>query len=1421
MFDLVISEIRDGRLNSFLRVSDMLKYLQNYGATKKHEIHSTQNFVEQLIALYAQDEELRKNLYRHRIVDLCETLKSDFRGDKPFKVFGPIIKDLDLLDEFMTTRNPTRAIEIADDFDNNNSRVFYIRDMKEIFGKPAGFKMPPRANAKGQTMPTDWLFSKFHGTDAGYRIEQTIEAIGLDCDYEVLTDLEMQRGRFARYGGKIIAVGNREINAARGKYNAQESYRVAHSRYENFMFAINTLYDFDQGKISARDVVERVAKYCATPNRDIDYEYTKNIIIKWLGRAIILQDYRGENGSLESEIRGLNDSVAFVEMYIKPFLQILKQSLKTTNPKLADDIHIDKPPQGKTWIEYLQYVSEKYLKLKEAAQFYIKSKLYGGTLYSELKAAGRRVGIQDKNSPDWNVAAGPIVVHISGVQTKKLHSVLGKFVDAAVADGVYSSYDAAEQLFSQLLNFGDVPTWPMLRSKLANDVREREAAQNIKLTADTIEHYSVYASRQQWAGHNYTTITDALDREVEQHNNLHKIRHLLQAYGMIANNEQELVAALGKPVPRLSDRKTYTLEKRLKEYCLTYYMRNNPPIKDLYSVLAPLSQNDLVSKFRPAFTDEFWDYIETNNLMPQKFDDLYRAYAIMERVRLFSHAKPAQSLTMDALITMVEKMPRATREMYAWKLLSGFYYADDDARCAFNRDDNHMDMPLAKNKLVEIYVGAVAERLGRDDNSAEYLAKIKELVNFINQEHLYDPRHSWMSRVGLDKVTQGSLYRGLTDRIQSQERVSQLLANDKNITVSDNNAQSYDMWGRAFETFLDELSKHPTLSVYTIEFLNQKLTAKSIRDYCDKCMNSDEGGYVAHLLSASMVENCYHTFWSSDLKVRALIMGKLLNRAYDTLDEKIKYVCDMNFDKNDKYRADAEMICDCVIKSFEPYERNLILAAIASADENKQAGQKSARSVGDGLRMFFETMGPAWVKFGQLLSYVPDLPSEIRHDLGKLKDRADIPARWDVYTWLHKALPENLYKRIVRVEDVVGAGSFWMTMVVQFQDEHGVPEKKVIQLLRPYADNRADSGFETIERAIRKLAKRNSAYKVLHNVARQAHNSAKYEVDADFGSKQYQKAKELYGDISVDIDGTTYTPHVADWRHFGTGQDAFAYKIMDYADGATLSRVRASVDERRKMALAYFTIEMTVLFKGDVWDIDRHQGQQNFDITSPTTVDINIYDTGAQLPKAPDKTNKVLLANIFFGLMQTVQRGASIDSFLLKTIKQLDKLQNTLGVDVSYVSNVEKGLMALSDIIEYQKEIKDKDGNVIQERLALTGDDLKNAIMAVLQNPSVDKYLSVILRGRAVADKVLRLQLKELRDLAHTPENAPENPVRINIAPNNEKRAIVHKLNKAASEIKAQESENDTVLGIPTKYIRFKNGGNPPITLEPPAKEIA
>ena len=143
----------------------------------------------------------------------------------------------------------------------------------------------------------------------------------------------------------------------------------------------------------------------------------------------------------------------------------------------------------------------------------------------------------------------------------------------------------------------------------------------------------------------------------------------------------------------------------------------------------------------------------------------------------------------------------------------------------------------------------------------------------------------------------------------------------------------------------------------------------------------------------------------------------------------------MHFPKNDKYRKDAELIFETAIMAFEPFERNLILSAIASADENKDSEhQNASKSVGAGLRMFFENMGPAWVKFGQLLSYVPELPSEIREDLGKLKDKADIPPRWELFDSIKNTLPNELQKNIISVDEILGAGSFWVTAKIKYVD---------------------------------------------------------------------------------------------------------------------------------------------------------------------------------------------------------------------------------------------------------------------------------------------------------------------------------------------------------------------------------------------------
>ena len=72
---------------------------------------------------------------------------------------------------------------------------------------------------------------------------------------------------------------------------------------------------------------------------------------------------------------------------------------------------------------------------------------------------------------------------------------------------------------------------------------------------------------------------------------------------MLANNEQELVALLSEPIRPLQSNGLCSLEVNLKMYALTYYLRTNAPIKNLYQILFAL-RLDNISEFTSDFSDE-------------------------------------------------------------------------------------------------------------------------------------------------------------------------------------------------------------------------------------------------------------------------------------------------------------------------------------------------------------------------------------------------------------------------------------------------------------------------------------------------------------------------------------------------------------------------------------------------------------------------------------------------------------------------------------------------------------------------------------------------------------------------------------------------------------------------------------------------
>lgn len=827
-----------------------------------------------------------------------------------------------------------------------------------------------------------------------------------------------------------------------------------------------------------------------------------------------------------------------------------------------------------------------------------------------------------------------------------------------------------------------------------------------------------------------------------------------------------------------------------------------------YLYMITVFRNDIIVDLQTLMSNEFIYALSTFDLKkelgaylkrnPQiikncDYKDLLNFYVRYEQRGAFSEEHDTQETVLDVLIERINNMSPAEQEKESWKLLCGEYDKE-------HREAKEFKYPLQKNRLMEIYTNCVVARLGKDNESTEYYRKIEDLIKYLSAD-----TKGRFPRKLLSDNTKNKLFRILSDKIVSQEATSRLFKDSMANPVNSSDIEQGDVYGRVWEGLVTLLAQSPKTADETIKFLNRPLTDESKADFI-KTINSSN-------LNFTNVGLLYNTFWTEGLEIRALIMNKLLNRiATDQNEEEkskkqIKYVCDMHFAKDDPYRKDAELVFEKTIMAFDNFERSLILAAVASASNRKEdKTKKSSSGVGEGLRMFFENMGPAWVKFGQAVSYVPQLPSEIRKELSKLKDKADIPARWDLFEQIKNTLPNALQKNVVSVQEILGAGSFWVTAKIEYKDETtGEITQKVISLLRPYAQEKNKAGFRTIEKAVKDLAEQDKKYSVLLKVVQQASESAKHETDVAYGAVQLQKAKRLYGDLSVSIDGKIYTPNVANWEFYGTGKDKVGYKLMELAQGQTLNRVPASDDEKRKMALAYVTIELANLFKGDVWDIDRHMGQQNFEQTPQGNYNINIYDTGAQMQKGPNKKDMVLLAEVLYGLIRAARIGKPLDKQIMDTLDKLDTLENWFGVDTDYVSEVQKGLLALSDIIEYQKEIKDQYGNIIQESKSLSADDLASAIEAVYDSPTTNQTLKMSLAGKVLLNKLRPWRKGWISSLGEGISKSGKH-AKLKIEKVESKDCTLSVLmNKPTAEIEKLNQEADETFGIKNKYIKKDN----------------
>ena len=365
--------------------------------------------------------------------------------------------------------------------------------------------------------------------------------------------------------------------------------------------------------------------------------------------------------------------------------------------------------------------------------------------------------------------------------------------------------------------------------------------------------------------------------------------------------------------------------------------------------------------------------------------------------------------------------------------------------------------------------------------------------------------------------------------------------------------------------------------------------------------------------------------------------------------------------------------------------------------------------------------------------------------------------------------------------------------------------------MRPFAKELSQSGMNMINNTIECLAKQDSKYEPLRNIAYQAKISAESETDIDADYSKYREAIRIYDDVKITTPVGEFTPNVQKWESYGAGKDGKVYKVMDMASGLALTSDKMTEQQKHDMAVAYTTLELCNLLSGQRWDTDRHQGQQNF-IEKEAREDgfkrfiIGIFDTGAQIQHDPSKRDKIMLGELLYGMVRAARTGKNIADYMIDRVKKIDKIGNLLNIDTLYIDEVQRGLTALSDIITYQKEIKDEKGNVIQKEKSLSAEEIGQIAGAILESGLVDKHIMRTIKAKAILNKLRPLRkgwissldegIRKISSTIEIKKRTDTNITSYSIARKDKPQSEIDTLNK--------EENNTRVLGVNVAHLRLK-----------------
>ena len=761
-----------------------------------------------------------------------------------------------------------------------------------------------------------------------------------------------------------------------------------------------------------------------------------------------------------------------------------------------------------------------------------------------------------------------------------------------------------------------------------------------------------------------------------------------------------------------------------------------------------------------AFDQSFVDYLKREQNWPTDPTTLGTIYRAIEGLGIFPDEQWRAAFA-NRVLTSIDRTTDATNRIDALEnLLLGTPPKDVDIR----------------EGAITRWVTSVAAAYGHDDTVAwntpncSYLSNIQPLLDRVSEKGHSSIRGEMLNALGTTILAQR----------QVSHAIERAVLGPIDLSVTQSSGRAYG----ALQTAFSLIATAKENRFQMIHFLTRDLTQNRLRAFSKVVI--EEGLATAQMLESNRsvdlsssrnrrlvqleCKRLHENFWRAPIGYRAAFLEELLMPAeerlrdqkagtQETFNKACDYVISQLLPLTDtrgqaiKYAPEAQRIVRAFLADgvMDHRQQPIFLSALMAAAQRSTADRGNL-SVGRTLASLFDTMGPAWRKFGQAIANHPSTPIDIARDMEPLKGKQSV-SRHEAWALYEHSVPEDIRLLNPRLGPVLESASFFTAVVAGNQ---------VFTFLTPNALVRAEDGFSIMESFVAELRKADDSFsQIAPAVAEMVHSartSAILETNGRVGAAQADVMRARYNNLTVTIGKEQFPFSTAAWSDHGP-----EFRRMQKMAGPTLNDLPSTTAEetlhKRQVAKAIVYVELRNILSGNAFCVDRHGRNIRVDGSS-----VGHFDHGAVHAVVRDKkgnavhpldaeqalvgggsvevpgathTEKLQLAEALHSAYTQLNGGQPL-AVVMHT--EIEKARAATGATPDYLIRVERALLAMNDCF---KCLDGQDMKDILGSLYLNG-DIHQTIIGALESKIKSERIGGFAGFFVNASKVIRSEIEKI-----------------------------------------------------------------------------